>query len=125
MPSTIGKRIRELRKELKMTQSELAEPEMKKSMLSHIENGYANPSMKNLEHIARKLNKPLVYFFQDDMVYEDNSKQENQSSFDEMIVELNYIDNLITQKEYDLSKKEIKKIINSSIRAHNLNNERR
>ncbi|WBW99250.1 helix-turn-helix domain-containing protein [Oceanirhabdus sp. W0125-5] len=111
MPSTIGKRIRELRKELKMTQSELAEPEMKKSMLSHIENGYANPSMKNLEHIARKLNKPIGYFFQDDIVYENNSVPKNQISFDEIIVELNNIDNLIQKKKYDSTKKEIIKFL--------------
>lgn len=53
MDSSLGNKIKALRKELKMTQSQLAEPEMTKSMVSQIENGQAMPSMKNLQFIAK------------------------------------------------------------------------
>lgn len=110
MDLTIGKRIKELRKELKMTQSELAEPEMTKSMLSHIENGYANPSMKNLQYIADKLNKPVSYFFQDNR---NDYRGNDNLPVDEILDNLRNIDNLIENKKYELTKEHIKQLLDS------------
>ena len=62
MANTIGEKIKEIRKELNLTQSELAGNEMTKSMLSQIENNQASPSMKNLLYIASRLNRPISYF---------------------------------------------------------------
>lgn len=53
--ATLGEKIKTLRKEKKLTQTELAGPELTKSMLSQIENGKATPSMKTLQYIAEKL----------------------------------------------------------------------
>ncbi|PEZ03601.1 transcriptional regulator [Bacillus sp. AFS018417] len=53
--ATLGEKIRTLRKEKKLTQSELAGTELTKSMLSQIENGKATPSMKTLHYLADKL----------------------------------------------------------------------
>ncbi|WP_242224109.1 helix-turn-helix domain-containing protein [Bacillus cereus group sp. BfR-BA-01380] len=53
--TTLGEKIRTLRKEKKLTQSELAGTELTKSMLSQIENGKATPSMKTLHYLADKL----------------------------------------------------------------------
>ncbi|CAM4321784.1 DNA-binding protein [Bacillus manliponensis] len=53
--TTLGEKIRTLRKEKKLTQSTLAGEELTKSMLSQIENGKATPSMKTLQYIADKL----------------------------------------------------------------------
>lgn len=113
MSKTIGEKIKELRKELKMTQSELAEPEMTKSMLSHIENGTANPSMKNLQHIALKLNKPLYYFLDEFESGDKNSKAESILPLDEIIKVLNKIDILIKEKEYANAKKELNTLLSS------------
>lgn len=65
MSNSLGDRIKALRKELKMTQTELAGSEMTKSMLSQIENGFATPSMKNLQYLASRLGKPMSYFLED------------------------------------------------------------
>ncbi|WP_432666007.1 helix-turn-helix transcriptional regulator [Wukongibacter baidiensis] len=55
----MGKKIRFLRKEQNMTQEELAGGQFTKSYISLIERGKINPSMKALNYIAEKLNKPV------------------------------------------------------------------
>lgn len=65
MKKSLGEKIKSLRKELNMTQTDLAGSEMTKSMLSQIENNLATPSMKNLLYIASKLGKPASYFLED------------------------------------------------------------
>lgn len=66
MAYSLGEKIRLLRKELKMTQTDLAGNEMTKSMLSQIENNSAMPSMKNLQYLASRLNRPASYFLEED-----------------------------------------------------------
>jgi len=68
---TTGEKIKALRKELKLTQSQLAGEEMTKSMLSQIENNNAMPSMKNLRYLANQLGKPISYFLDEDTLNED------------------------------------------------------
>ncbi|TCI60606.1 helix-turn-helix domain-containing protein [Exiguobacterium sp. SH0S2] len=51
----IGQRIKTLRKEKKLTQSQLADGIITKSMLSMIENGKAETSMRSLREIAKRL----------------------------------------------------------------------
>ncbi|WP_214804991.1 MULTISPECIES: helix-turn-helix domain-containing protein [unclassified Exiguobacterium] len=51
----LGQRIKSLRKAKKMTQSDVADGIMTKSMLSMIENGKATPSLPALQAIARRL----------------------------------------------------------------------
>lgn len=65
MAQRLGERIKDLRKNLKMTQTDLAGSEMTKSMLSQIENNLAMPSMKNLQYLASRLGKPASYFLED------------------------------------------------------------
>lgn len=55
----IGERIKALRKERKMTQTDLADGIVTKSMLSMIENGKAEASMRSLREIAERLDVPL------------------------------------------------------------------
>lgn len=57
----IGKKIKELRIEKLMTQSELAGGEITRNMLSRIENGAANPSLSTIIHLASKLGVPAGY----------------------------------------------------------------
>lgn len=53
--STLGERIRILRKQQKLTLENLAGTELTKGMLSLIENNKANPSMESLNYIASQL----------------------------------------------------------------------
>lgn len=92
MDSSLGNKIKALRKELKMTQSQLAEPEMTKSMVSQIENGQAMPSMKNLQFIAKKLNSPMSYFLE---AGTDDAGRDSNDHADEIVTELKDIDGLI------------------------------
>jgi transcriptional regulator with XRE-family HTH domain len=111
MSITIGRRIRELRKELKMTQSDLAGTEMTKSMLSHIETGHANPSMRNLECIARRLNKPVTYFLEEDTLDCNKHKEDKQLPISKILNDLKYIDELVKRKNYLLVQEETNKLI--------------
>jgi transcriptional regulator with XRE-family HTH domain len=61
----IGERIRMLRKEKGLTQSQLAGTELTKSMLSQIENGKAMPSMKSLHYIAEQLGYDVNFLLED------------------------------------------------------------
>lgn len=67
----IGDKIKSLRNQLELTQSQLVGNEMTKSMLSQVENNNAMPSMKNLKYIANKLGKPVSYFLDEDTLNED------------------------------------------------------
>ena len=53
---TIGEKIKTLRTQKLMTQSELAGTEITRNMLSRIEHGAAQPSLDTLRYIAKKLN---------------------------------------------------------------------
>ena len=52
----IGEKIKKLRLEKMMTQSELAGTEITRNMLSRIENGFALPSLSTVYYIASRLN---------------------------------------------------------------------
>ncbi|MDA1740213.1 helix-turn-helix transcriptional regulator [Bacillus cereus] len=64
--ATLGEKIKALRKEKKLTQTELAGSELTKSMLSQIENGKATPSMKTLQYIAEKLGCETSFLLEED-----------------------------------------------------------
>lgn len=96
-----------------MTQSELAEPEMTKSMLSHIEKGYANPSIKNLHYIAQKLSKPIAYFLQEEEVSKSNYNIEICLPMDKILDELKKIDICMKNKKYQAAKKKLIAVLNS------------
>ena len=57
----IGKKIKELRTEKLMTQSELAGAEITRNMLSRIENEAALPSLGTVLYLAERLGVPAGY----------------------------------------------------------------
>lgn len=62
----IGEKLRAARQEQSMSLRELAEKaEVSASLLSQIENGKANPSVRSLYSIAAALSLPVDYFFPD------------------------------------------------------------
>jgi transcriptional regulator with XRE-family HTH domain len=62
----IGQKIKEVRKEKKLTQEELADNNISRSLISLIENGLSYPSMQTLEYLASKLDKHISYFLVED-----------------------------------------------------------
>ncbi|KEK24687.1 helix-turn-helix transcriptional regulator [Bacillus gaemokensis] len=64
--ATLGEKIKTLRKEKHLTQTELAGTELTKSMLSQIENGKATPSMKTLHYLAGKLGCEASFLLEED-----------------------------------------------------------
>lgn len=61
----LGERIKKLRKQKKLTQTELVGERLTKGMLSLIENGKAQPSMESLRFIANRLNVDVDYLLDD------------------------------------------------------------
>ncbi|MBE6586837.1 MAG: helix-turn-helix transcriptional regulator [Ruminococcaceae bacterium] len=58
----LGRRIRERRKKLGITQAQLCGDYMTRNMLSRIETGDANPSLETLLFISQKLKTPPSFF---------------------------------------------------------------
>lgn len=64
--STLGQKIKYLRKEKRLTQSELVGDRITRNQLSMIEKGTAKPSIGTLEYIAERLEKPVYYLLSDE-----------------------------------------------------------
>ena len=62
----MGARIRKARQQLGISLSVLAGKDFSRAFLNQIELGTARPSVRNLQIIAKRLNRPLEYFLQDD-----------------------------------------------------------
>ncbi|MGA4518325.1 helix-turn-helix domain-containing protein [Solibacillus silvestris] len=61
----LGERIKKLRKQKKLTQTEVVGERLTKGMLSLIENGKAQPSMESLRFIANQLNVDVDFLIDD------------------------------------------------------------
>lgn len=71
----IGEKIKRLRAEKLMTQSQLAGTVITRNMLSCIENGSALPSLSTAKYLAQRLNVPLGYLLsdgEDEVLYNKN-----------------------------------------------------
>ncbi len=64
--SLLGERIRITRKELGLTQAQLAGSDLSKSFISLIETGRTKPSIETLTLLAARLQKPVGYFLEQD-----------------------------------------------------------
>lgn len=76
----IGKKIKKLRTEKLMTQSELAGGEITRNMLSRIENGAALPSLGTVVYLAYKLGVPAGYLLsegEEEFIYHKTSVMKN------------------------------------------------
>lgn len=61
----LGKKIRQARQAAGLSQRQLCGEEITRNMLSLIENGAAQPSMKTLKYLALRLDKPLRWFLEE------------------------------------------------------------
>lgn len=59
---TLGQKIKQARLELRLTQQEVAGDFITRNMLSKIEHDVTNPSLKTIQYLAKRLNKPISYF---------------------------------------------------------------
>lgn len=76
----IGKKIKKLRTEKLMTQSELTGGEITRNMLSRIENGAALPSLGTVVYLANKLGVPAGYLLsegEEEFIYHKTSVMKN------------------------------------------------
>ncbi|MCL6598916.1 MAG: helix-turn-helix transcriptional regulator [Alicyclobacillus macrosporangiidus] len=62
----IGNKIRNRRKELGLTQAQLAGNDINRSLISQIESGRCLPSLDTLKIISQRLDKPIAYFLNED-----------------------------------------------------------
>ena len=63
---TMGQRILQARLAAGMSQRELAGEEITRNMLSSLEHDAASPSIATLRYLARRLGRPVSYFFGED-----------------------------------------------------------
>ena len=66
LTSGLGDRVRTARKELALSQAQLAGEELTKGFISQLESGLVRPSIRSLQLIAARLGKPLDYFLGDE-----------------------------------------------------------
>ena len=86
----LGSRIRQLRKERKLTLEQLAGDRLTKGMLSLIENGKAQPSMESLHYIAQQLQVDVSSLLGDEV-----------ESFKELMLEVEEMRNLLIDEQSD------------------------
>ncbi|HEY7623882.1 MAG TPA: helix-turn-helix transcriptional regulator, partial [Candidatus Limnocylindria bacterium] len=65
-PATLGERVRAARRELGMSQAQLAGEELTKGFISQVEAGLVRPSLRSLQIIATRLGRSLDYFIGDE-----------------------------------------------------------
>lgn len=81
----LGKKIKEARLAKKMTQSDVAGDFITRNMLSQIESGAANPSLKTLEYLTSVLDIPIHVLLPDEKTAE---REETENALFERLAEL-------------------------------------
>lgn len=85
MSTLLASRIKNRRKELKMSQKELAEGICKQGQISRLENGEYIPGSVLLHELSRKLNVSMDYFF-DEQISSDSNKLNNFKSYQKRLL---------------------------------------
>lgn len=70
---SVGNLVKKKRKELKMTQQELAEGICTQALISKLERNELNPSAEIINKISKRLNVPLFIFYNEELSGERNS----------------------------------------------------
>ncbi|MGL4774630.1 MAG: helix-turn-helix domain-containing protein [Clostridium sp.] len=106
----IGERIKRLRKERGLTQSDISGDILNRVVLSRVENNLQDPTLGQLLHIAKKMDIDLVELFRNGSFDFRN----NNEFFDKIAVMYNNKHYYDIVKFYDLYKKEFSKIQNKN-----------
>ena len=86
----LGQKIKQLRKQKKMTQAELVGTKITRNMLSSIENGTAFPSLETLDFIAERLDTTVAHLLSDDSYDLTFQKKEKIDSIYRAYIGKNY-----------------------------------
>lgn len=70
----LGEKLRHARLEAGLSQRQLCGDEITRNMLSQIEHGTAQPSMKTLQYLAARLGKSVSYFLEETAVLSPNQQ---------------------------------------------------
>jgi transcriptional regulator with XRE-family HTH domain len=89
--TNLGEKIKRRRKELGITQKELAGEKITRNMLSLIENGAAMPSYETAVYLAEALSLPLAYLFSSDNDLFFYEKQDNIKNIRKQFAEKRYL----------------------------------
>ncbi len=81
----LGKRIKEARLARKMTQADVVGDFITRNMLSQIESGTANPSVKTLTYLAKVLQLPVNYLLPDELETFDDSENAADKDLEALI----------------------------------------
>ena len=109
--NSLGKRIKDIRKSLNLTQSEFAKKLGVTSMtISRYENGFREPNLNMLEKISLFFDVDLYFFFQTvtDSLKEWNDYQNKEAHIDS--ITLGYIAE--KESEFKFTNPEIEKLVN-------------
>lgn len=90
MGSLLATRIKSRRKELKLSQKELAEGICKQGQISRLENGEYTPGSEVLHQLAKKLNVSMDYFFDEQILNESTELIEFKKIAKTFITQRNY-----------------------------------
>lgn len=104
----IGKRIKEVRLSKKMTQSDVVGNFITRNMLSQIESGNANPSIKTLTYIANVLDIPISHLIDS---YDNSISDDIYNSYID-------IKELIKSGDYIKASKNIEAILDDNCHLH-------
>lgn len=77
----LGRRIKEARLARKMTQADVVGDFITRNMLSQIESGTANPSVKTLTYLAKVLQLPVNYLLPDELETADEGENATNADF--------------------------------------------
>ncbi|HEO8062833.1 TPA: helix-turn-helix transcriptional regulator [Streptococcus agalactiae] len=90
MGTLLATRIKSRRKELKLSQKELAEGICKQGQISRLENGEYTPGSELLHQLAKKLNVSMDYFFDEQILNESTDLIEFKKIAKTFITQRNY-----------------------------------
>ena len=78
---TLGQKIKQARLEKRLSRQELVGDFITTNMLSKIENDTANPSIKTIEFLAQKLDKPVAFFLESLVDLDADVQKEGEEAF--------------------------------------------
>lgn len=104
----LGKRIKEARLAKKMTQSDVAGDFITRNMLSQIESGTANPSLKTLEYLTSVLDIPIQVLLPDG---KDREEEKEELPY-ELLLECKQS---FSEKDYTLAAETAEKLMESDL----------
>ncbi|MFP7279276.1 helix-turn-helix transcriptional regulator [Exiguobacterium indicum] len=100
--STLGERIKERRKIIGLTQSDLAGSNLSSGMVSLIERNLTNPSLKTIEQLSEKLGVSVNYLL--------NNEETDINNIENKQISLNMLKGLIKAQKFEEAERILKEV---------------